>query len=231
MLRVGNGSAFGAGHQAGGEAMANLSYSGQVEKDADKALLEPAREALDISSSTLRLDECGLGICAPSVAGSPPGATARAICSPSTSAHGRAWTFAKRRLAFAEVTQDADGEGVLRFELPVTEAQASAVRALAGLHRQWSEEARAALSERSKASGFGRRGPLSMPAQFATNGARTSAEPVDGRLRLPSDARVSDAYVPDSSPLKATRQLSDEQLEAAREGSRISALHGWPPST
>ena len=98
-----------------------------------------------------------------------------------------------------------------------TGARASEVRDLAGLHRRWSEEARAALSERSKASGFGRGEPLSIPAQIATNGARTSAEPVDGTLRLPSDARVSDAYVPVSSPLKAKRQHWDEQLEAARE--------------
>ena len=40
--------------------MANLSYGSQVEKDADKALLELAREALDISSSALRLDDWGL---------------------------------------------------------------------------------------------------------------------------------------------------------------------------
>ena len=40
--------------------MANLSYGSQVEKDADKSLLELAREALDISSSALRLDDWGL---------------------------------------------------------------------------------------------------------------------------------------------------------------------------
>jgi hypothetical protein len=68
---------------------------------------------------------------------------------------------------------------VLRFELPVTEAQTSEVRTLAGLHRQWSKEALAALSERSKASGFGRGGAFSTPAQIATNGARTSGEAVD----------------------------------------------------
>jgi hypothetical protein len=61
-------------------------------------------------------------------------------------------------------------------------AQASEVRALAGLQKQLSEEARAALSERSKISDFGRGEALSTPEQIATNGARTTAEPVDGMI-------------------------------------------------
>ena len=162
--------------------MANLSYGSQVEKDADKALLELAREALDISSSALRLDECGLWHLRGKRGRIATRADGQGYLLAIYERSRKGWTFAKRRLAFAKVTQDADGEGVLRFKLPVTEAQVSEVRELAGLHRQWSEEARAALSERSRASGFGWRGALSMPAQIATNGARASAEPVGGMI-------------------------------------------------
>ena len=63
-----------------------------------------------------------------------------------------------------------------------TGARASEVRELAGLHRRWSEEARAALSERSRVSGFGRRRNALDAAQIATNGARTSAEPMGGMI-------------------------------------------------
>ena len=155
----------------------------RVEQVDDQRSASPCLSQSTFSAnSALRLDECGLWHLRGKRGRITTWGDGQGYLLALYERSRKAWTYAKRRLAFAKVTQDADGEGVLRFELPVTEAQASEVRELAGLHRQWSEEARAALSERSKASGFGRGGPLSTPAQIATNGARTSAEPVGGMI-------------------------------------------------
>ena len=48
----------------------------------------------------------------------------------------KAWTSAKRRLAFCEVTQDGDDEGCLRLrELP-TPTQAKEIRSILGLRKR-----------------------------------------------------------------------------------------------
>ena len=56
-----------------------LTYESQAAKDADKALLDLAREALDITPSALQLDECGLWFYVAREAGLRRGAMERAI--------------------------------------------------------------------------------------------------------------------------------------------------------
>ena len=67
-----------------------------------------------------------------------------------------AWTYAKKRLICATCTQDADGEGCFRFELPVTDHQAAEIRELAGLRRKLADETLALMRQRAMQGGLGR---------------------------------------------------------------------------
>jgi hypothetical protein len=111
-------------------------YRSQADKDADKAELVRLHRALDAAQTTLRLDEASLWTIR--------GRGANYI---STWGDGqswllylqcrsiRAWSAAKKRLAFCRVTQDGDDEGVLRLERLPTSDEAVQIRELLGVRK------------------------------------------------------------------------------------------------
>jgi hypothetical protein len=155
--------------------MTALSYPSQAEKDADKALLERCREALDITRSIMRLDDCGLWNLAGKRGRITTWGDGKGYLLSLYERSARAWGYAKKRLDAATlpcawsnlpadyvwpriaVTQDAEREGVFRFELPVTSEQAAEIRDLAGLRRVASEEYLAFNAERARRRGWGRK--------------------------------------------------------------------------
>ena len=62
----------------------------------------------------------------------------------------RAWTEAKKKLYFCEVTQDGDQEGILKLSGDITQEEIQIIREVVGLkeQRHLSEEARLALIQR-----------------------------------------------------------------------------------
>jgi hypothetical protein len=127
--------------------------------------------ALGSAASAFRRDECG----DPRINGKrghvyavPEGFQLYCVCE-----SRKAWTYAKRALAFARVTQDGDEEGMLIMDrLPTTE-EAEVIRAYLGINktREISEEHLAKLraglqrsDERAKNS-LSREGPASSPSE------------------------------------------------------------------
>src|SRR5262249_9496414 len=64
----------------------------------------------------------------------------------------KGWTYAKRRLAFCELTQDAAWEGCLRLHHLPTVAQAEEIRQVLGIRKKM--EVSAETLERLRATGF-----------------------------------------------------------------------------
>lgn len=132
-----------------------LTYETQAEKDADKALLELARCALEVSIGMLRLDECGLW----QLRGKRGRVTTWGdgegyLLDVYGRATQRQDTWVAKRLAEVGITRPT-GYNMFRLTLPVTEEQAALVRELTGLFKELSQEARAERSARAKKSGLG----------------------------------------------------------------------------
>jgi hypothetical protein len=89
--------------------------------------------ALGCRDAALRRDECGdwrITGDAGHVYAIPGGYRIIFLGSP------RAWSFAKAAFDFATVTQDGDGEGVLRMERRPTPDEAIAIRDKLGIHKK-----------------------------------------------------------------------------------------------
>ena len=114
-------------------------YHDTEEANLDKSQLEMLLQALNASPSTMRRDTSGLwvlqgksGYC--STWGD--NATYGLTVVPFTEMSKLAWTWVKKRLAFAELTQDGDAEGVFRLhELP-SPAEADEIRDIIGLRKR-----------------------------------------------------------------------------------------------
>ena len=112
---------------------------------ADRELLLGLVDALNVSKSRIRRDECGdWNIVGRRGHISSDGTAAYVFMSCKT---GRRWKAAKRDLGLV-VSQDGDDEGVLRLDTPPTESEAETLRRLLGLRRsvRSSDKQRATLA-------------------------------------------------------------------------------------
>jgi hypothetical protein len=118
-------------------------YRSSDEAGSDKAQLNALLVRLTASPSALRRDQSGLW----TLRGRPG-------CYVSTWGDGKTWqlvvagenvtalrwTWAKKRLAFCEVTQDGDAEGCFRLHQLPTAAEAEEIRDIVGIRKrvEWS---------------------------------------------------------------------------------------------
>ncbi len=116
-----------------------------------KMMLEPFAKALGSADNAFRRDECGdwrINGSRGHVYAAPEGfqifVKARSKL---------AWTWAKRSLAFAVVTQDGDDEGILLLDRLPTPDESTTVRDYTGIRKrqELSPENLAAAKERGKA--------------------------------------------------------------------------------
>jgi len=130
-------------------------YDSAAEAEADRAQQKALLMALNAWDRALRRDEAG----------------AWAICGKHGSIHtwgngkcwalyvtcnsGQQWTWAKKKLAFCSVTQDAEEEGVLRLDQLPTPAQAEAIRDALGIQKR--REVSAGVLERLRSFAFERK--------------------------------------------------------------------------
>jgi len=129
-------------------------YRSATGASQDKAQLAELLAALYGSPSALRRDEAGLwilrgsrGYC--STWGDER--TCQLIVAPqSEMSSKKAWTWIKKRLAFAELTQDGDEEGCFRLHRLPTTDEAEKIRDIVGIRKRvdWSPEE---LSRRQEA--------------------------------------------------------------------------------
>ena len=125
------------------------SYASMAEADADREHLIVARDALRIAKNTLGLDECGLW-CLQGSRGriTTWGEGEWLLFSTTHERTVREWRFIVRQLEpFVTMTQNCETEGAGRFQLPLTDEQASYLRGVLGLTqtREPSEAQRMAL--------------------------------------------------------------------------------------
>ena len=106
----------------------------------DKAQLAEMLEAPNASPAALRHDEAGLWIirgrpgCYVSTRGD--GQSWQIVVTPDEEISKQAWTWCKKRLAFAELVQDGDSEGVFRLHRLPTAAEAEEVRDIIGIRKR-----------------------------------------------------------------------------------------------
>ena len=115
--------------------MANT-YQNAEAAAVDKARMEAFQTALNASPMTLRRDQAGLWILRGSrgYASSWGGVDAWQLVPESVSA--RRWTSYKNRLAFCEIVQDGDTEGVLRLDRLPSPEEAVEIRDILGLRKR-----------------------------------------------------------------------------------------------
>lgn len=114
-------------------------YKTQDEANRDRAMLEKLLKALDASPSAARRDLCGLwvlqGKCGYASTWGD-NATYGLTVAPLRGMSKLAWTWAKKRLAFAELTQDGDTEGCFRLHRLPTAEEAKEIRAIVGIRKR-----------------------------------------------------------------------------------------------
>lgn len=110
-------------------------YRSQADTEADKAHLMQLHAALNAANTALRLDECRLWAIRGSRGHAATWGDGRTwlLVVHCRSKYG--WAVAKRYLAFAEVTQDGDDEGVLRLLRLPTPEQAITIRKYLGVRQ------------------------------------------------------------------------------------------------
>jgi len=114
-------------------------YRTAVEGSQDKAQLERLLEALNASPSTMRRDLSGLWVLQGSrgyCATWGDNATWQLTVVPPSEMSKQAWTWVKKRLAFAELTQDGDTEGCFRLHRLPTEGEAEEIRDIVGIRKR-----------------------------------------------------------------------------------------------
>jgi hypothetical protein len=153
-----------------------------LRREAREALAVFA-QALGSAASALRRDECG----DPRINGKrghiyavPEGFQLYCVCE-----SRKAWTYAKRALSFAVVTQDGDEEGMLIMDrLPTTE-EAEVIRGYLGINkeREYDEATLARLREKGRQWGEDRRknspSPVE-PVSCPSEGEEAVFEPAAG---------------------------------------------------
>jgi hypothetical protein len=114
------------------------SYRSAEAANRDKARLVELIDALSASPSRLHRDGCGAWIISgrPGCYVSTDGEGWLLVVTPERELSKLAWTWVKRRLAFAAVTQDGDGEGCLRLDRLLTAAEAEAIRDVLGIRKR-----------------------------------------------------------------------------------------------
>jgi hypothetical protein len=116
------------------------SYRSAEEANRDKARVVELLDALSASPSRFHRDECGAWI----ISGRPgchvstwgDGGGWLLVVTPERELSKLAWTWVKRRLAFADLTQDGDGEGCLRLARLPTAAEAEEIRDVLGIRKR-----------------------------------------------------------------------------------------------
>ena len=98
--------------------------------------MEAFQAALNASPSTLRRDQAGLWILRGSRGYASSWGDGRSWQLIPESVSARRWTSYKNRLAFCEILQDGDTEGVLRLERMPTAAEAAEIRDILGLRKR-----------------------------------------------------------------------------------------------
>jgi hypothetical protein len=120
------------------------SYHSGDEANQDKARLIELMGALEVLPSRLCRDESKLWTLQ-----GRPGCYASTwgddrswllVVTPKRELSKLAWTWAKKRLAFAEVTQDGDTEGCFRLHRLPSPDEAEAIRDILGLRKAYSPE-------------------------------------------------------------------------------------------
>jgi hypothetical protein len=115
-------------------------YRNSDEADRNKAQLTLLLERLNASPSALRRDDSGLWTlrgrpgCYASTWGD--GATWQLVVTPEQEISALQWTWFKKRLAFCEVTQDGNAEGVFRLHRLPTAAEAEEIRDILGIRKR-----------------------------------------------------------------------------------------------
>ena len=117
-------------------------YRSQAEADSDKAHLVRLHAALNAAGNALRLDDCRVwtirgrlgpdGIAHNLILTGGDGKT-WLLCVARRSA--QAWTWAKKRVAFCEVTQNGDEGGVLQLSRLPDAVEVAEIRDLVGIRQ------------------------------------------------------------------------------------------------
>ena len=123
---------------------------------AQRQALLALMPALGCSDTALRRDECGgpviigsrghiYAVCAAAAGPKKPGFQFFVSCETKMG-----WTYAKKALAFAKLTNDGDDEGAVFLDRLPTRSEAEAIRSYCGIRKpaELSEESLAQLRER-----------------------------------------------------------------------------------
>jgi len=132
-------------------------YKSLKDQLADKALLEEWRVALEVTPGAMKLDDCRCWTLQGKHGYAATWGDGRSLMLVVSARSALAWSWAKKRLGFCAVTQDGDGEGVLRLLRTPTAAEAVEIRDLVGLRKDISDDFREALRQRAHAAGLGRK--------------------------------------------------------------------------
>ena len=117
-----------------------LTYRTNEAAAQDKVDLALLLEALNVSPSIMRRDGCETWI----LRGRPgcfactwgDGKSWHLVVAPEQELSRQAWTWIKKRLAFCELTQDGDAEGVFRLHRLSVPAEADEIRDILGLRKR-----------------------------------------------------------------------------------------------
>jgi hypothetical protein len=101
----------------------------------DKAQLETLRMALNGAKASLRLDDCRLWTLRGKRGYASTWGDGKTWCLFAGARSPRAWTAMKQRLAFCQVTQDGDEEGVFRLNRLPTPEEAAEIRVALGIRQ------------------------------------------------------------------------------------------------
>jgi hypothetical protein len=136
-------------------------YRTADDADRDKAHLVELFDALHVSPSVLRRNDDGLW----TLRGRPgcyasswgDGKSWQLVVAPEDEISPLQWTWFRKRLPFAEVTQDGEADGCLRLSRLPTPAEAELIRDIIGLRKRMdlSAEARADRTARLPRRGIG----------------------------------------------------------------------------
>jgi hypothetical protein len=124
-------------------------YDTTADAEKDKAQQQSLLDALDASPSALRRDECGAWAIRGSRGIIHTWGDGRTWVMYTACRSGQSWTWAKKRLAFADVTQDGDDEGAFRLVGLPTPEQAIEIRDILGVRKRLAPEAIEQLRQRA----------------------------------------------------------------------------------
>lgn len=127
-------------------------YDNLAEAEADRAQQKLLLSALNATERALRRDECGAWAISGERGSVHTWGDAKTWALYVRCHSRQQWTWAKKKLFFCTVSQDADDDGVLRLHQLPTPDQACVIRGILGLQKR--REVSAAALERLKAFAF-----------------------------------------------------------------------------